>query len=164
MPLFENLEFGLVFGHNCWVRCFPRCVATQARQVLLWGQETGSFPGKSEFKKFQTDCFVTEFDTMVRFDFFGQRAAVPNAILLKQLFEKPLDFNCELPRLSAAFAVSQSFDAILLESIKVVVDALGITIEVLSELVCGPANGVESDDTGPESDFGVDKRAEFEVA
>jgi hypothetical protein len=75
-----------VLRRDCRIRRFARCVATQARQVLLWGQEPGSFSGKPEFEKFQTDRFVTEFDTVVRFNFFSQDAAVPNTILELQHF------------------------------------------------------------------------------
>ena len=97
-------------------------------------------------------------------DFFGQDAAVPNTILPEQLFEELFNFRGELPRLSGAFAVSQTFDAVLLESVEIIVDTLGAAIEVLGELICIPANGVEADDAGSESDFCVDEWAEFEIA
>ena len=47
--------------------------------------------------------------------------------------------------MSGAFAVSQAFDAVLLESVEIIVDTLGTAIEVLGELICVPANGVEAD-------------------
>jgi hypothetical protein len=144
------LEFGFVFGNHSRIECFSWRVAT-------------AFPGITKLKEFDSDRVAFDLNAEFCLDFLGELAAIPGSIFKQFSLEKGYDFWCDFGRLSWGLPISESFDAVLLESSQVILYRASAAFEVLDKPVDVVAFAVESDDAGSESDFGVDAGVVFEA-
>ena len=96
-------------------------------------------------------------------DFLGELTAIPSSIFKRVSLEEDCDFSCDFGGLTWCLSVSKSFNAVLLESIEIILYRASAAFEVFNEPVDVVAFAVESDDAGSESDFGVDAGVVFEI-
>ena len=138
-----------MFGNHPRIDCFSWRVTT-------------AFPEVTKLEEFDSDRVAFDFNAEFCLDFLGELTAIPGSIFKQFSLEEGCAFKCDFGRLTWCLPVSESFDAVLLKSVKVCFDAAAAAFEVCDEPGDGVEFAAESDDAGSELNFWIDAWGAFE--
>jgi hypothetical protein len=143
------LEFGFVFGNHSRIERFSWRVTT-------------SFPGVTKLEQFDSNRVAFDFNAEFCLDFLGELTAIPGSIFKQFSFKERCDFGCDFGRLTWGLPISESFNAVLVESVEVGFNGAAAAFEMLNKPCDWVAFAAESNDTGSELNFWIDAWGAFE--